>query len=63
MLIDDRKKLIQAEQKRLVDGSMLIGIDTIMRRLDILLESVMNNVKDPEVLEAIQKSYMELINQ
>jgi len=63
VLIDDRKKLIQAEQKRLVDGSMLIGIDTIMRRLDILLESVMNNVKDPEVLEAIQKSYMELINQ
>lgn len=59
-VMESRKRMISAEEKRLSDASMLITVSSAMILIDALLQSVRRNVSDTSALQAIQSDFNRL---
>lgn len=52
-VVDQRRKLVESERKRLVELQMVVGADQAMLMVRALVSSVREHVRDPHVLRAI----------
>lgn len=61
-ILDQRRRLVESEQKRLVQGQMVITGEQAMILATALLDSVRRNVSDFATLNAIQNEFVQLVN-
>lgn len=61
-LLDQRRKLVESERKRLVEAQQLITSEQAMTLVSALLDSVRRNVPDRSALSAIQAEFISLVN-
>lgn len=62
-LIDQRRKVVEAEQKRLVAMQQMVTAEQAMALVAGLLSAVKQHVSDRTVLTAVQAEFIRLINQ
>lgn len=60
-LLDQRRKLVEAEQKRLVAMQQMISTEQAMTFATALIEAVRRNVTDRAALTAIQAEFVRLV--
>jgi hypothetical protein len=61
-LLDQRRKLVESERKRLVEMQQMVSAASAMTLATALLEAVRRNVTDRAVLTAVQSDFNRLVN-
>ena len=59
-VIEQRRKLVESERKRLIEMQQMISAEKAMTLVQALLESVRQNVSDRQQLAAIQSDFVRL---
>jgi hypothetical protein len=59
-LIEQRRKVVESERKRLVEAEQVIDVNRAMLLVTALLDAVKTNVTDPAALTAIQTRFNQL---
>lgn len=61
-LLDQRRRLVESERKRLVEMQQMVTSEQAVMLVSVLLDSVRRNVTDRNALSAIQTEFIQLIS-
>lgn len=61
-LIDQRRKLVEAESKRLIAMQQVVTSEQALTLVAALLSAVRDNIQDRQVLQSVQSRFNEIIN-
>jgi hypothetical protein len=61
--VDQRRKLVESEQKRLVNMQQMVTSEQAMLLMSALLDAVRRNVRDRGILAAVQAEFIRLTTQ
>ena len=60
-LFEPRRRLVESERRRVIEGAQLIEIARVAVLIDALAEVIRNNVRDPNTLTTISREFASIL--